>query len=53
MGRATHIFTDGEIKLKYLCYSEFQRKEIYLGLSETTFKERYRNHKKESNHSKY
>ena len=28
-------------------------KKYYLGLSETTFKERYRNHKKESNHSKY
>ena len=28
-------------------------KKYYLGLSETTFKERYRNHKKESNNSKY
>ena len=23
MGRAIHIFIDGEVKLKYLCYSEF------------------------------
>ena len=29
------------------------KKKYYLGLSETTFKEHYRNHKKESNHSKY
>ena len=29
------------------------KKKYYVGLSETTFKQRYRNHKKELNHAKY
>ena len=33
MGRAIHIFIDGEIKLKYLCYSEFHAWKQSSGIS--------------------
>ena len=33
MGRVIHIFIDGEIKLKYLCYSEFHAWKQSSGIS--------------------